>query len=49
MVIDVWDALCYDRPYRKAWPIEKVKEYLRANSGVLFDPQVVALFLKIIS
>ena len=49
MVIDVWDALCYDRPYRKAWPIDKVREYLQINAGVLFDPDIVELFLKIIS
>ena len=49
MVIDVWDALSFDRPYRKAWPKDKVQEYLRANAGVLFDPDVVNFFLEIIS
>jgi PAS domain S-box-containing protein len=49
MVIDVWDALSFDRPYRKAWPKEKVREYLQTNAGVLFDPDVVNIFLEIIS
>jgi len=48
MVIDVWDALSYDRPYRKAWPEEKVREYLQVNAGVLFDPEIVERFLKMI-
>jgi len=47
-VVDVWDALLSDRPYRKAWPKEKVTEYLRQKSGSQFDPQVVEVFLKLI-
>ena len=49
MVIDVWDALSFDRPYRKAWPAEKVQHYLRENAGILFDPEIVEIFLEIIS
>lgn len=45
-VADVWDALRSDRPYRPNWPEEKVVEYLRANAGRLFDPQVVEVFLR---
>ena len=44
---DVWDALTSDRVYRKAWPVEKVCEYLRANTGKMFDPQVVEAFFRI--
>lgn len=47
-VIDVWDSLCSDRPYRKAWPPEKARDYIRANSGSHFDPSVVDAFFKII-
>jgi len=44
-VVDVWDALLSDRPCRDAWPLEKVWEYIRSESGKHFDPQVVeALF-----
>ena len=44
-VIDVWDALTTDRPYRKAWSREKAREYIEAQSGIHFDPQVVKIFL----
>lgn len=44
-VIDVWDALSNDRPYRLAWPREKVIQYIKDQSGKLFDPQVVEKFL----
>ncbi|NJL04095.1 MAG: PAS domain S-box protein [Chloroflexaceae bacterium] len=47
-VVDVWDALCFDRPYRKAWPEAQVRNYLRHNAGVLFDPEVVAMFFRIL-
>lgn len=45
-VADVWDALTNDRSYRHRWPKEKVIEYIRTNSGVHFDPQVVEAFLS---
>jgi HD-GYP domain-containing protein (c-di-GMP phosphodiesterase class II) len=46
-IVDVWDALLSDRPYRKAWPEGKVKEYLLGQSGKHFDPQVVAAFFRL--
>lgn len=45
-VLDVWDALLSERPYRPAWPKEKVLEYIRDNAGKLFDPQVVEAFFR---
>lgn len=47
-VVDNWDALLSDRPYRKAWPFEKVKEYLRECAGTLLDPRIVEIFLAMI-
>lgn len=47
-VVDVWDALISDRPYRKAWSEEKALEYIRKESGRHFDPGVVEAFLKMI-
>lgn len=47
-VIDHWDALLSDRPYRKAWELERVVAYLRDNSGKLYDPRVVAAFLDMV-
>jgi putative two-component system response regulator len=45
-IVDVWDALTSDRPYRAAWSKEKALEYIQAQSGSHFDPGVVELFLK---
>jgi len=47
-VVDVWDALLSDRPYRDGWPKEKVFEEIRRLSGTHFDPESVTLFFKII-
>jgi PAS domain S-box-containing protein len=47
-IIDVWDALRNDRPYRNAWPEDKVRQYLREQSGRHFDPAVVDAFFKIV-
>jgi HD-GYP domain-containing protein (c-di-GMP phosphodiesterase class II) len=47
-VVDVWDALTRDRPYRKAYPEDKVIEYIKSESGSHFDPEVVEVFLRIL-
>ncbi|MHB0989283.1 MAG: HD domain-containing phosphohydrolase [Bellilinea sp.] len=47
-IIDVWDALLSDRPYRQGWPEEKVIEHIKSLSGTHFDPKAVELFLKVI-
>ncbi len=47
-VVDVYDALRSDRPYRKAWPEEKVRAYIRAQAGRQFDPRVVEVFLRLL-
>ena len=47
-IVDVWDALTSDRPYRPAWPSEKVLEHVRSLSGTHFDPMVVQEFLAMI-
>ncbi len=44
-VIDVWDALTSDRPYRGAWSNEKALAYIREHSGLHFDPLVVDAFM----
>lgn len=45
-VVDVWDALTSDRPYRPAWSKEEALAYLKEQQGKHFDPQAVKLFLK---
>jgi PAS domain S-box-containing protein len=47
-VVDVCDALLSNRPYRAAWPLEKVREHVLSLSGRDFDPAVVETFLKIL-
>jgi PAS domain S-box-containing protein/putative nucleotidyltransferase with HDIG domain len=44
-IVDVWDAMTSDRPYRKAISPEKVKAHISEQSGKHFDPKVVELFL----
>jgi len=43
-VVDVWDALTSDRPYRQAWSKEKTRQHIQAVVGTHFDPQVVKTF-----
>ena len=47
-IVDVWDALLADRPYRQGWPKEKVLAHIREQSGKHFDPQVVEIFLRLL-
>ena len=47
-VIDVWDALLTDRPYRDAWPQQVVIDYIRNESGTRFDPEIVEIFIAMI-
>ena len=46
-VIDVWDALTSDRPYRKALPHDEVRQRIQADSGKHFDPIVVDAFMEL--
>jgi putative nucleotidyltransferase with HDIG domain len=46
-VVDVWDALKSDRPYRPGWTDEKVRAHLLTSAGSHFDPDVVAVFLQV--
>jgi HD-GYP domain-containing protein (c-di-GMP phosphodiesterase class II)/putative methionine-R-sulfoxide reductase with GAF domain len=47
-IIDVWDALLSDRPYRKAWDEKAVRKYIRDLTGKQFDPRVAAAFQKVL-
>ena len=46
-VVDVWDALRSDRPYRPGWPEDKVREHIRAGAGAHFEPRAVEIFLDV--
>ncbi|MBL8049682.1 MAG: CHASE3 domain-containing protein [Anaerolineales bacterium] len=48
-VVDVWDALRSDRPYRQAWAEERVIEHIQSLNMSHFDPHAVEIFLKTIN
>lgn len=47
-IVDVYDALTSDRPYRRAWSREKAIQFIQDQSGKHFDPTVVSVFLRIV-
>ncbi len=47
-IIDVWDALRSDRPYRKAWSAKRTTAYIERQAGKTFDPRLVKVFVKAI-
>ena len=47
-VVDVYDALTSDRPYRKAWTEEQALEHIAQEAGTHFDPEVVEEFLAMV-
>lgn len=48
-IVDVWDALLSDRPYRPAWNKQAVLKYLEEQSGKLFDPEIVKIFIRLVT
>ena len=48
-IVDVWDALTSNRPYRRAMNKEDTLQYIKGQSGKHFDPQIVELFLGILT
>jgi putative nucleotidyltransferase with HDIG domain len=48
-IVDVWDAMTNDRPYRKAIPHEEVMSHLKDQSGRHFDPKIVDMFIRILN
>jgi HD-GYP domain-containing protein (c-di-GMP phosphodiesterase class II) len=47
-VVDAWDSLRSQRPYRPAWPDDKARQYISNHGGKHFDPNVVKAFLKLL-
>jgi putative nucleotidyltransferase with HDIG domain len=45
-MVDVWDALTSNRPYRKAWSEEKTRRHIQAGAGTHFDPKAVEAFVN---
>jgi putative two-component system response regulator len=46
-VVDVWDALRSERPYRPGWSAEQIVTHLASLAGIHFDPEVVRVFLSL--
>lgn len=47
-IVDVYDSLCAQRPYRQAWPEGHARQYIREQAGTHFDPQLVEAFLNLL-
>lgn len=47
-VVDVFDALTMDRPYRHAVPTDRVVEMMKASAGAHFDPDIFDIFLRVL-
>ena len=47
-VVDVWDALRSDRPYRRACSREEALAYIRGEAGKHFDPRAVEEFIRLL-
>lgn len=47
-VVDVWDALTSDRPYRAAWSKQRALAHMHGQSGTHFDPSIVNAFLTLV-
>jgi putative nucleotidyltransferase with HDIG domain len=47
-IADVWDALRSDRPYRPAWPEERIRAYIREEAGRHFDPRIAEMFVRLV-
>ena len=45
-VADVFDGLTSDRPYRARWAESEARDYIREHAGIMFDPQIVDIFLQ---
>lgn len=48
-IVDIYDALTSNRPYRAAWSKEKTLEHIQSLSGSHLDPEVVKAFLNFIN
>lgn len=45
-IVDVWDALTNDRPYRAKWDKDRTIKYMRGQGGIHFDPNILDIFLE---
>ena len=48
-VVDIFDALTHERPYKSAWPIDEAMDEMKSLSGKTFDPEILDIFFHILS
>jgi len=48
-IVDAFHGLTSDRAYRKALPIDQAADLLKSESGIKWDPELLAIFLKILN
>ncbi len=48
-VVDVYDSLTIDQPYRAAWTHERALEHIEASAGTHFDPDIVPQFVMVVN
>ena len=46
-IVDTFDALTHERPYKDAWPAEKALEVIKEGSGTRYDPKLAGLFIEL--
>lgn len=46
-IADVFDALSMTRPYKEAWPLDRVMETMMSSAGTHFDPRLIEHFMRI--
>ncbi len=46
-LVDVFDALVHDRPYKQAWPVAEALAEIRRGSGTQFDPELLEIFMTL--
>ena len=48
-VVDIFDALTHERPYKSAWPVDEAVEEMKSLSGTTFDPEILDVFLHVLA
>lgn len=48
-IVDQFNALSSDRPYRRAWSLDQILTYIKENAGRIYDPKVALIFQELYS